>query len=266
MSGTGQAMGGVGRPSLTATTGIMVAGVAASFALFILVFFLYLRAKHYWGAIPVSVGRRDRFAEPEAVPQRRGLDAASVAALPSVVVRAGDCKEGLECAVCLCELSEGEASRLLPRCSHAFHLHCIDTWFSSHSTCPICRSPAVVDKPGDSEFVSALVPGDPHPEETSPDIPAHVPRCASEDSESQEGSSGSSASSSGTPLGVHARNSLLPASMPSEEDIRSPPTATLRSLRRLLIRRSWTGGASCGPRGCDVEQGRLPVSKAPTSS
>ncbi|RRT46649.1 hypothetical protein B296_00028327 [Ensete ventricosum] len=260
-------MGGVGRQSLTATTGVMVAGVVASFALFVLFFFLYLRAKRYWGAIPVSVGGRARFAEPATIPQRRGLDEAAVAALPSVVVCAGDCKEGLECAVCLCELSKGEASRLLPRCAHAFHLHCIDTWFSSHSTCPICRSPVVADKPGDSEFVSALVPGDAHPEETSPEIPAPVLLCASEDSGSQEGSSSSSASSSVTPLGIQAPNSPpLPASMPSEEDIRSPPTATLKSLRRLLIRGSRTGGASCGPRGCDVEQGRLPVSKAPTSS
>ncbi|XP_043705262.1 probable ADP-ribosylation factor GTPase-activating protein AGD6 [Telopea speciosissima] len=49
-----------------------------------------------------------------------------------------------ECAVCLGELKDGEMVRLLPTCRHAFHLLCIDHWFISHSTCPLCRSPAVV--------------------------------------------------------------------------------------------------------------------------
>ncbi|GER53635.1 RING/U-box superfamily protein [Striga asiatica] len=50
-------------------------------------------------------------------------------------------KEGLECAVCLSEISQGEKTRLLPKCSHGFHLDCIDMWFESHSTCPLCRNP-----------------------------------------------------------------------------------------------------------------------------
>ncbi|CAL9134764.1 unnamed protein product [Musa textilis] len=56
MSGTVQSMGGVGLLSLTTATGIMVAAVIASLLLFVLAFFMYLRAKHCWGAIPVSRG------------------------------------------------------------------------------------------------------------------------------------------------------------------------------------------------------------------
>ncbi|XP_074368671.1 putative RING-H2 finger protein ATL49 isoform X2 [Apium graveolens] len=45
-----------------------------------------------------------------------------------------------DCAVCLCEFFSEDKLRLLPRCSHAFHVDCIDTWLLSHSTCPLCRS------------------------------------------------------------------------------------------------------------------------------
>ncbi|XVE79645.1 hypothetical protein DITRI_Ditri14bG0074700 [Diplodiscus trichospermus] len=45
-----------------------------------------------------------------------------------------------DCAVCLGEFEEGEWLRHLPSCTHAFHISCIDTWFQSHSSCPLCRS------------------------------------------------------------------------------------------------------------------------------
>ncbi|CAI0466895.1 unnamed protein product [Linum tenue] len=47
----------------------------------------------------------------------------------------------MECAVCLSEFEEKEAGRTLPKCGHSFHTECIDMWFHSHSTCPLCRSP-----------------------------------------------------------------------------------------------------------------------------
>jgi hypothetical protein len=48
--------------------------------------------------------------------------------------------EGIDCSVCLSEFQEDESLRLLPKCSHAFHLPCIDTWLKSHSNCPLCRA------------------------------------------------------------------------------------------------------------------------------
>ncbi|KFK25988.1 ring-h2 zinc finger [Arabis alpina] len=48
-----------------------------------------------------------------------------------------DCSD---CSVCLSEFEENESLRLLPKCNHAFHLPCIDTWFKSHSNCPLCRA------------------------------------------------------------------------------------------------------------------------------
>ena len=44
------------------------------------------------------------------------------------------------CAVCLQEVLQGERLRKLPQCDHCFHVHCIDEWFQSHSTCPLCRN------------------------------------------------------------------------------------------------------------------------------
>ncbi|CAH2077010.1 unnamed protein product [Thlaspi arvense] len=52
--------------------------------------------------------------------------------------------EGNDCSVCLSEFEEEETLRLLPKCRHAFHLSCIDTWLRSHTNCPLCRAPIVV--------------------------------------------------------------------------------------------------------------------------
>ncbi|THG22370.1 RING-H2 finger protein ATL54-like [Camellia sinensis] len=48
--------------------------------------------------------------------------------------------EGRECLVCLSEFQEDETLRLLPKCNHAFHIPCIDTWLRSHTNCPLCRA------------------------------------------------------------------------------------------------------------------------------
>ncbi|KAM3313383.1 hypothetical protein ACQJBY_032780 [Aegilops geniculata] len=45
----------------------------------------------------------------------------------------------VECAVCLAEMTDGEKGRLLPGCRHRFHVECIDRWFRTNSTCPLCR-------------------------------------------------------------------------------------------------------------------------------
>ncbi|KAG8384802.1 hypothetical protein BUALT_Bualt04G0156300 [Buddleja alternifolia] len=70
-----------------------------------------------------------------------GLDQAFIDALPVFSYKevVGP-KEPFDCAVCLCEFSETDQLRLLPMCSHAFHINCIDTWLLSNSTCPLCRN------------------------------------------------------------------------------------------------------------------------------
>ncbi|CAH8312989.1 unnamed protein product [Eruca vesicaria subsp. sativa] len=69
-----------------------------------------------------------------------GLDQALIDALPVFLYKEiKGSKEPFDCAVCLCEFSEDDKLRLLPICSHAFHIGCIDTWLLSNSTCPLCR-------------------------------------------------------------------------------------------------------------------------------
>ncbi|CAL9781467.1 unnamed protein product, partial [Musa acuminata subsp. burmannicoides] len=241
------------------------------------------RPKCYWGAIPVAAGTR---LASFAATRPGGLDAAAVAALPSVVVSAGALKESLECAVCICELSEGDAARLLPKCGHAFHLECIDMWFCSNSTCPLCRTSAELVKPESAVPGAESVPGDSHSVEPSLNSAANVlsytseGRVASGSFGGPEGSSSTSGSSyvrSEDALvtemprtavdGFQTPCSPLPVERTPDEEIRSPTTPALRSLRRLLIRGSRMADASCSPRRCDIEQGRRPPSpKTATSS
>lgn len=70
-----------------------------------------------------------------------GLDQAFIDALPVFPYKeiVGPKMEHFDCAVCLCEFTETDQLRLLPTCSHAFHINCIDTWLLSNSTCPLCR-------------------------------------------------------------------------------------------------------------------------------
>ena len=77
-----------------------------------------------------------------------GVDQYFIDALPvflyGAVVGAGG-KDPFDCAVCLCEFADDDRLRLLPKCSHAFHTECIDTWLLSHSTCPLCRRSLLAD-------------------------------------------------------------------------------------------------------------------------
>ncbi|XP_008783397.2 RING-H2 finger protein ATL3 [Phoenix dactylifera] len=268
------------------TTAIMVAAVIVIFMAFLFALFLYLRAKRYWGANP-TLGRPRAplaVADEDGVPCR-GLDPAAIKALPSLGFRPEEFKEGLECAVCLSELSEGEEARLLPGCRHGFHLECIDMWLSFHSTCPLCRSPVSLEnadsgvETAEASPVEAVLAAGRLPE--SPIFPTNVlfwgsqdrvrtggPATAAAAAGSCEGSSSSVGSSSGRPEGklvidvprramegYQSPVSPLPLSRLSVDDIKSPTSARLRSLRRLLSQGNRGIGSSCSLRGGDIEQG-----------
>ncbi|XP_066387983.1 E3 ubiquitin-protein ligase EL5-like [Miscanthus floridulus] len=104
---------------------------------------------------------------PCAPPRSGGLREADLLALPvyvhgssadeAAVGGAGAEGTSVECAVCLGELRDGETGRVLPRCGHRFHAECVDRWFRSHVTCPLCR--AVVAADGGSGKFPKVQPG-----------------------------------------------------------------------------------------------------------
>ncbi|XVF30615.1 hypothetical protein REPUB_Repub16aG0073700 [Reevesia pubescens] len=70
-----------------------------------------------------------------------GLDEGLIKSITVFKYKKGDgLVEGTDCSVCLSEFQEDESLRLMPKCNHAFHVPCIDTWLKSHSSCPLCRA------------------------------------------------------------------------------------------------------------------------------
>ncbi|KAK8995811.1 hypothetical protein V6N11_076069 [Hibiscus sabdariffa] len=64
-------------------------------------------------------------------------------------------KAALECAVCLSEFGDDETLRLIPKCSHVFHVDCIDAWLAYHMTCPVCRAKLIPDSGGKGKPVES---------------------------------------------------------------------------------------------------------------
>lgn len=90
-----------------------------------------------------------------------GVEQAFIDTLPLFLYKAvRGLKEASDCAVCLCEFEGEDTLRLLPKCSHAFHADCIDTWLLSHSTCPLCRASLLPDSSSHPPPVFALIPSD----------------------------------------------------------------------------------------------------------
>nr|XP_019706268.1 RING-H2 finger protein ATL64-like [Elaeis guineensis] len=105
--------------------------------------FTWLRTRR---RLPISENNSD---EPSTQLQSTGLASAVVRSLPAIPfrkgIKEGDGHENNKCVICLRKFHGGEWLRLLPNCAHLFHVRCIDTWFRSHSTCPVCRTNVLYD-------------------------------------------------------------------------------------------------------------------------
>ncbi|KAL2487832.1 E3 ubiquitin-protein ligase [Forsythia ovata] len=94
-------------------------------------------------------GQRRRLDESPVAPpslqyESLGLDSYIMHSIPITQFEKNkdeeSCPSNTDCAVCLGEFEEGQWVKHLPNCSHVFHVSCIDTWFQTHSSCPLCRS------------------------------------------------------------------------------------------------------------------------------
>ncbi|CAL1406314.1 unnamed protein product [Linum trigynum] len=124
------------RPSLALIVGI-------STTVLFITFLLLLYAKHCKRP-PNTRNASNNLANIDAggglVRKNSGVDRSVIESLPLFRFSSlrGN-KDGLECAVCLNRFNNTEVLRLLPKCRHAFHADCVDTWLDVHSTCPLCR-------------------------------------------------------------------------------------------------------------------------------
>lgn len=141
-------------PTYVITIGTVVA------AAFIIACFLAIYSRYYLrrrnsrrSTQPQTEETQDEFFDEEEGPivdhpvwyiRTVGLQPSVISSIRVCKYKRGDgLVEGTECSVCLGEFEEDESLRLLPKCSHAFHIPCIDTWLRSHTNCPMCRAPII---------------------------------------------------------------------------------------------------------------------------
>ncbi|KAF8693368.1 hypothetical protein HU200_038757 [Digitaria exilis] len=105
---------------------------------------------------PVAgIGTTQRAAaagEQRRVAQMTGARRKALRAMPTLVYSPGLLPleaggGGPVCAICLAEVEAGERVRVLPKCSHGFHVRCVDRWLLARSTCPTCRQPLFAAPP-----------------------------------------------------------------------------------------------------------------------
>ncbi|KAL5723551.1 RING-type E3 ubiquitin transferase [Ranunculus cassubicifolius] len=202
----------------------------------------------------VFVNHRRRFVfapQDPAVALHRGLEPSVIRSLPVVLFKTEEFKEGLECAVCLYDLEDGEKARVLPTCKHGFHLECIDMWFQSHSTCPLCRNTVGVESNVSSPELQSVSEGE------SMNFPTNVLFWGNDSLVSAR--NGSLVIDIPSRIPDSFMNSISPsASRFGEEEMKSPMTpmsARLRSLRRLLSREKRVIPSSPSSIDIEIEQG-----------
>ncbi|XP_010428112.1 PREDICTED: RING-H2 finger protein ATL3-like [Camelina sativa] len=279
------------------TSKIILTAIIVLFIAVLFVLILHLYAKLYWWRIdqlqqqqqqqeqeqeedqtsstappPITRRQRRRFIfvpGQQDAQSNTGLSAFELSSLPIVFFRQDSCKDGLECSICLSELVKGDKARLLPKCNHSFHVECIDMWFQSHSTCPICRNTVLGPEQASSKRVEHVPDNADHAGSTnnnnhdalsqistsSPEFPTNVLVWGRQDQVStgntnvgpQEDGAGNAASHSQEAVVMDINDSSIRSQHVSsssssvryiveEEEPKSPMTTRLRSLRRFLSR------------------------------
>ncbi|KAK9941528.1 hypothetical protein M0R45_007232 [Rubus argutus] len=108
------------------------------FFIFILLFvfyLFYLRPRRLnWPSIPITTPPHNHIATVEL-----GLKKEHREMLPIIVYNQSFSVRDTQCAVCLGDYQAEDRLQQIPACGHTFHIDCIDSWLSMHTTCPLCR-------------------------------------------------------------------------------------------------------------------------------
>ncbi|KAK2419466.1 RING-H2 finger protein ATL2 [Trifolium repens] len=148
---------------------IMVVIIIVLFMVVVSFLFIHLFAKGFWWS-QRRQSQSDNNRQRGGRRSHHGLDASVIKSLPVSVFNSKD--ENVECSVCLSEVVEGEKLRVLPQCNHKFHIYCIDMWFQSHSTCPLCRITLATPSSSSSTLVVQQV--EQEQESPAPAFPTNV--------------------------------------------------------------------------------------------
>uniref|UniRef100_A0A7N0VGS1 RING-type E3 ubiquitin transferase n=1 Tax=Kalanchoe fedtschenkoi TaxID=63787 RepID=A0A7N0VGS1_KALFE len=158
---------------------------------------------------------------PSTVPEwwhftaNNGLDEALIKMITVCEYARGDgLVEGTECSVCLSEFEEGEKLRLLPKCSHAFHLPCIDMWLESHSNCPLCRANIACVGTGATQ-------GQPPPAEADSSVQNQMEPQEGNSAVGEDGERISDGESGGNDAGLKGLSGTLSQTAPDESGVES---------------------------------------------
>ncbi|KAF0932141.1 hypothetical protein E2562_008672 [Oryza meyeriana var. granulata] len=250
-------------PGLQAMTVGSIVTVAAGLLVFAALALAFVLLQCYCDersrAVTTSRGGRRRRRSGRDGGRGGGVDLEVLRSLPVTVYRAAAAKEeeeeeGVECAVCLAELEDGEEARFLPRCGHGFHAECVDLWLGSHSTCPLCRLTVV--KPDASPLPP--VPPEP-PANYTMNLPASVLLGLSDQGPVTLTPEDDTSPSDGVMPVLVIEIPEPAAPTPRDAAARSPGSARLRSLMRLWsFGRQGAAGStpscSCAEGDDDIEQ------------
>ncbi|KAJ4715393.1 RING-H2 finger protein [Melia azedarach] len=117
---------------------LLVLSVLVCSIIFTLVLNYFIRCTLRCLSLISSDSSRSSSARP---PINKGIKKKTLNTFPVEKYSAESKLPGLEteCVICLSEFASGDRVRLLPKCNHGFHVHCIDKWLKSNSSCPKCR-------------------------------------------------------------------------------------------------------------------------------
>ncbi|KAI7738187.1 hypothetical protein M8C21_018367 [Ambrosia artemisiifolia] len=94
--------------------------------------------------------------------------------LPVIVFKESFSVTDTLCSVCLGDYQAEDRLQQIPACKHTFHVECIDSWLSTHTTCPLCRLSLLASSPTEPQPTNDTITT--HPESTT-DVSLQIENC-----------------------------------------------------------------------------------------